>query len=61
MQIIVPCIICFATAFCHGSADVFTFFGCKGNTFLTIMKRFVGKMKKKQKIVSVLLIMLTKW
>lgn len=47
MQIIVPCIICFATAFGHGSADVFTFFGCKGNTFLTIMKRFVGKMKKK--------------
>lgn len=47
MQIIVPCIICFATVFCHGSADVFTFFGCKGNTFLTIMKRFVGKMKKK--------------
>lgn len=47
MQIIVPSIICFATAFCHGSADVFIFFGCKGNTFLTIMNRFVGKMKKK--------------
>lgn len=47
MQIIVPYIICFATAFGHGSADVFTFFGCKGNTFLIIMKRFVGKMKKK--------------
>lgn len=47
MQIIVPSIICLAMAFCYGSADVFTFFGCKGNTFLTIMKRFVRKMKKK--------------
>ena len=47
MQIIVPCIISFATAFCHGSADVFTFFGCKGNTFFDNNEEICRKNEEK--------------